>query len=418
MVQDKFSYNLIYYLLCFLPLSIIIGPTVSLISIILITILFLIIWIRKNDFVFQNNYLINFFLILFIYLIFNTFLGIEFENSYSRNLGFIRFILLFFAINYLFIKLKNENNIFKFWLIILSILIFDSYYEVVFGANIFGWGDKDEALGPRIISFFKDEAIVGAYLAGFFLIISSNFLNNKNSKYKKVYFLTFFLTSILLIFLTGERSNFLKAIFGASIFLFLSKEITKKNILYILILFSLVITVVLSSSSYLKLDRYSYLINFISIKDGQIEIKDNLYFYLYRSGYHVFSENKIFGVGAKNYRKYSEKRSKELRNTEDKNKFIIDTHPHQIYLEFLSEHGLFGTIIVLSLFIFVFFKMLKIIILNRNNIQIACFCYLVSIFLPLIPSGSFFTDFNSTLFWINFSIFFAVSKESNIFKLK
>ena len=174
----------------------------------------------------------------------------------------------------------------------------------------------------------------------------------------------------------------------------------------------------LSSSSYLKLDRYSYLINFISIKDGQIEIKDNLYFYLYRSGYHVFSENKIFGVGTKNYRKYSEKRSKELRNTEDKNKFIIDTHPHQIYLEFLSEHGLFGTITVLSLFIFVFFKMLKIIILNRNNIQIACFCYLVSIFLPLIPSGSFFTDFNSTLFWINFSIFFAVSKESNIFKLK
>ena len=98
--------------------------------------------------------------------------------------------------------------------------------------------------------------------------------------------------------------------------------------------------------------------------------------------------------------------------------FIPTTHPHQIYLEFLSEHGIFGTLIILSLFIFIFFKMLKIIILSRNYIQIACFCYLISNFIPILPSGSFFSDFSSNLFWINFSVFFAISDKTNIFKIK
>ena len=36
-------------------------------------------------------------------------------------------------------------------------------------------------------------------------------------------------------------------------------------------------------------------------------------------------------------------------------------------------------------------------------------------FTPILPSGSFFSDFNITLFWINFSIMFACNKKTNIF---
>ena len=37
------------------------------------------------------------------------------------------------------------------------------------------------------------------------------------------------------------------------------------------------------------------------------------------------------------------------------------------------------------------------------------FVYLIAIFLPL-PSGSFFSDFNITLFFLNFSLMYAINK--------
>ena len=68
----------------------------------------------------------------------------------------------------------------------------------------------------------------------------------------------------------------------------------------------------------------------------------------------------------------------------------MNTHPHQIYIELLSEHGLVGTIILLFIFFYLIFKNLKIIIISRNSIQLGCFTYLIINFLPILPSGSFF----------------------------
>ena len=42
------------------------------------------------------------------------------------------------------------------------------------------------------------------------------------------------------------------------------------------------------------------------------------------------------------------------------------THPHQIYFEFLSEHGLIGTAILLVIFFNLIFRKLKIIILSKK----------------------------------------------------
>ncbi len=64
------------------------------------------------------------------------------------------------------------------------------------------------------------------------------------------------------------------------------------------------------------------------------------------------------------------------------------------------------------------FKNLKTIINSRNSIQLGAFSYLCSVFLPLLPSGSFFSDFNITLFFMNISIMYACNPHTNIFKKK
>ena len=72
----------------------------------------------------------------------------------------------------------------------MFIIIFatDVYFERFFGANIFGWGAYEinnikQPHGTRVMSFFKDEPIAGAYLNGFIFLICGYLLSiNKNKK--------------------------------------------------------------------------------------------------------------------------------------------------------------------------------------------------------------------------------------------
>ena len=84
----------------------------------------------------------------------------------------------------------------------------------------------------------------------------------------------------------------------------------------------------------------------------------------------------------------------------------------------LSEHGIIGTIIILSIIFYLIFRIIRKIIDGRNYIQVGSMVFLLINFVPLLPSGAFFNNFNITLFMINFSLMYAVNKETNIFQKK
>ena len=112
-------------LVSIIPLSIIIGSSVSLINIILIG-FFAIFFLAKKDFLnLLKNLEIQLLLLLYLYLIFNSFIAIDFETSANRNFGFIRFILLFVSINYLFKNFSNSNLVFNFWFAVIFIVSID-----------------------------------------------------------------------------------------------------------------------------------------------------------------------------------------------------------------------------------------------------------------------------------------------------
>ena len=403
--------NIYLFLISIVPLTIVFGPSVSLVNILLIVLFFSITFkfLKINLKEKKIFYLLVF---LYIYFIFNSFISIDYREGVFRNFGFIRFIILFLAINLFY---HNSETSFKFlniWSIIILVVVFDSFVEFIFGQNLLGYGD--EIYAGRIVSFFKDEPIVGAYLLGFnFIIIGYLFekFYKKDIKLKIFLFLILFIL-VGCILVTGERSNGIKAIIGLFIFLFLNNKISLKTKISIF-LFSLIFTaLIITNSNYLKLrygqQLFSQLFD-VSKRDQFIE--NNLYLKLYKSGLAVFIDNPIFGVGNKNYRVITTKNIEKKIN----DNYILNTHPHQIYIEFLSEHGIVGTIILLSIFFYLIFKNLKIIILSRNSIQLGCFTYLVLNFIPILPSGSFFNDFSSTLFWINLSIMYACNKKTNIF---
>ena len=53
---------------------------------------------------------------------------------------------------------------------------------------------------------------------------------------------------------------------------------------------------------------------------------------------------------------------------------------------------------------------------KQNYLHKASLVYLFLFFLPIIPTGSFFSDYSITIFAINLSIFYGSSKELNIFQ--
>ena len=400
------------FLFSLIPISIIIGSSVSLINILTISVFFLIfsaISIEKE--IFKNSALI-FLILLYIYLIFNSFIAIDFKMSATRNFGFIRYILLFIAVNYFFELSDKKNNIFSFWSLVIIIVAIDSFIEFYFGHNILGYG---ELYGDRIVSFFKDEPIVGAYLGAFVFIIIGYFFDKfieKDLKFKLLLTLVIFiLFSAVLI--TGERSNGIKAMLGLILFFILNRRLNLKFKIFTLFGVITIFSFAILNSSYLKNRYYTqFIYHFYDTERFSNFIKKQQYFELYRSGIAVFKDHPFFGVGNKNYRVVTSK----YENIKDD--YEYSTHPHQIYFELLSEHGAVGTIILLSLIFSMMFKNLKIIILSRNSIQLGCFIYLIINFLPVLPSGSFFADFNSTFFWLNLSIMYACNSKTNIFRKK
>ena len=149
-------------------------------------------------------------------------------------------------------------------------------------------------------------------------------------------------------------------------------------------------------------------------KETRSKFSNNLYIQLYKSGYAVFKINPLLGVGNKNYRvETCDKKKKDINQ-----EYYCTTHPHQLYFELLSEHGIFGFLIILSIIFFLIFRLIRIILLSKNYIQVGAFIYLIINFIPILPSGAFFSDFNLTLFMLNFSIMYAINKDTNIFSAK
>ena len=396
--------NFFLILFSIIPISILIGPAASLLNILLIDFCFLVLIIFKKNYSFLKNDVIKYLLILYIYLLFNSLISIDQKIGFLRNFGFIRFIILFAAFNYFFNQKIFLKNVLITWSLILSFILIDIFFEKFMGYNLAGFESPYKA---RIVSFFRDEPVVGGFINSFYLIIIGFlFMNFKNLN--RNYILIFSIIFFVAILITGERANSIKALAGFSVFFLLLKEYHFKKKLSILVSMVLLITILILNSQFLK-SRFGYQVK-------HILFENNLYVKLYKSGFEVFKNNKVFGVGNKNYRiETCVNKNFDIKN---KDVYLCNTHPHQIYIEMLAEHGIIGSIFILFILYKIIFSKILIVFKERNYIQTGSLIYLILTFTPLLPSGAFFSDYMLTLFMINIAIFYCSNEKINIFNRK
>ena len=112
----------------------------------------------------------------------------------------IVFVIFLFAVQYFFTNSKKAfNQIFLYWSMIVFIVLVDIIFEKIFGFNSLGFKSLSSY---RIVSFFKDELVVGGFVLGFsFLISGFLFKLTKNDSKKKIFSNIFSLIKLFVTFL-------------------------------------------------------------------------------------------------------------------------------------------------------------------------------------------------------------------------
>jgi len=330
--------------------------------------------------------------------------------------------ILFFSF---FFNLKKNINFFI--LIIHVILLFvclDVNLQFLSGYDIFGYHSEGYSdLYPAFIHWkndnihvgrlsgpFGSELIPGSFIAKLSCPIIFYNLSRLNSvsvekKFTIILFLFLLFEAVLI---TGERLSLIiiSCCFLASFFLYFKL----KKIVIILLTFSLLFFLL-----YINLDKK----NFIKqrIFDGAHifqNIAESSYGRIYNSALNMWSDNKIFGVGLKNYRV----KCGELidPNPNSLHAYCSPTHPHNVLLEFLVETGLVGLFLFLIFYFFLLnyiIKSLKVLNVNAyQGILYGAIFHTLFAIIPFLPSGSFFSTFNASLYWFNIGVALSYIKSS------
>ena len=439
---SNYKKNFINLLFVLLPISFILGNSAINLNIGLIALFFLV-DLTKDRKIFYNENRIFFFIffVFAIYLLISSLISNYYDNeNLLKAFLYIRFFLFALAIKFYIDNDKiNFNLIAKFWLIFLFIVIIDIFYESIVGKNMLGYISPSAG---RLVSFFKDELIVGFFVSTLGLI-SFSILIYKNRKYSLL-----FLLLIPIIFLTGERSSFIKIFFAISMISiiveknFFDKKIFFSSFLLIIILLTLVFN--FSNHQYFEDIKKRYSVKYIE-KDNWYSIgglsltkpapckaesckgiifddHPNLYYKTHYGKYyliskHIFLDNIFFGTGYRTFRKSCADYVNILDSKYRLSNPGCTTHPHQIYYELISDHGLLGTFVILSIILYLLIKPMQYFKIRHDIFKLSLFFYLIAYLLPIIPSGSFFTTVNSSIFWLFYGLYIANNKLTNTKKI-
>lgn len=415
MNNNKFLFEIIPSIIIILtPALLIAGPFLSDMGITIVAILFIINSFRNDLSKYFKNIFFKFFLIFCIILIISSLLSNNILISLKNSFFYFRFGIFSLCFWYLLDK-NSKILIYLFYSIIVCFfsLVIDGYIQYFFGKNLFGVEMYRES---RVSSFFGPELILGSYLSRFFPILFALFIFlDQQLKFKSKLLLSFvtliFILTEGLILLSGERLALFFMNLSAIFIILMIKEYRIYRLLtYIVSLF--LIFLLLFSLPVTKQRIVDQTVNDFTGKNYEKNSRnDKIYIFskthdgLYVSGIKMFLDNKFFGVGPRQFRN----ECKKYRVSE----FSCDTHPHNTYIELLSEAGIFSFLMVIGLFILIIYLCIKQFLykFNKNkkmyfnDIQLCLLSAIIISLWPFSPSGSFFNNWMCIIYYFPVGIF-------------
>jgi O-antigen ligase len=301
--------------------------------------------------------------------------------------------------------------IIRFWIVIIIIVLIDTLIQYQYGKNILGYPALTMGDQVRLSSFLDKEYKIGGYLLVFSFVIFSYLVETifKMSFYNKLLILLFYLLSLTTIYLTGERSNFIIFCLCSILFIFFSDFKVKYKIVSFLFLL-IFILFLLKLNSKLKIRFVDETIDIIYSQKLNFKetILQSQYGAHYITAYKIFKDYPFIGSGIKTFRVVCEEKKYENYNI-PWIKHRCTTHPHNVILEFLSELGIVGALLFLSFFIYLMFTNVISFLRSKNNFLLGLIICSVLFYFPMLPRGSFFTNWNAVIFWTIISLLISFS---------
>lgn len=402
MIYANLNSKIILFLISILPLSLLTGSFLSDLSISISSVLLLVYFIITNE---KKYFRIKIIILFFIWcscLILRSLFSDNIYLSLESSLFYFRFGFLSLSILYLIsIKPNFPNYFFIVSCCMFFIVTIDSIIQFYTGENIFGF----KYTKYRVSSFFNDELILGSYLSKLIIInfaILFIFLK-KNYLYINLYFLLFPIVFILVL-LSGERTAVFNLILLILFFFLFIKDFNYIKILLISFILILLSFLILTENSVKeRIYNHTFSTNQINLYgEDRIKLFSITHEHHYISAFKMFKDNISFGIGPKMFREVC---------SHDKyySSSSCSTHPHNYYIQLLSETGILGAIPVFLLFfyiIFIFIKGFYLVITNqyKSDYQTKLISFMpLGIFLfPFVPSGNFFHNWSSIFIYISF----------------
>ncbi len=406
MKNQLFFFNILpSWIIILMPALLISGPFLSDLGLSMVAILFIINSFKNNLIKYYNNYYFKFFLVFNIILIISSLLSENTIVSLKNSLFYFRFGIFSLCFWYL---LERNLNLLKYlflsMILCFSSLIIDGYFQYIFGKNLFGYALYNNY---RVSSFFGSELILGSYLARLFPILFGIFIViDQLKKSKLILFLMtiIFILSEGLIFISGERLAFFFMNLSAIYIILMLKEYKIYRLWTYIVSLCLIVVMTnfVPNSKERFIDQTIY--DFTRNTDDKLYIFSKPHTDMYITAYRIFLDNKFFGVGPRQY-----------RNTcgdspEDKyfvSEYSCETHPHQTYIELLSEAGIFAFLMVAMIFIFLCYISIKHFIFKFikdkkgivNDFEVCLLSAFIISLWPFSPSGSFFNNWMSIVYY-------------------
>ncbi len=413
----KFEDKIIEFLLYLFPLVLVFSVFLSNLIIGIFCIFFICNILFLNDLKFYlKNKLVIFLFILCSYFILCSLLSENVLFSLHSSLFYVRFLIFSIVVAYI---LNKNNRILYYlsliiWLVLIGVIL-DGYLQYFTGKNILGWEQLDPV---RVSGFFREELILGSYLSRIFpLALFFIFLNYKtNNSFASFQYLSLIVLVLIdvLIYLAGERIAVAYMLLTTVSIIVLIKKLRLLRILSLAV--SIIVIILINilqpeikgrmvdfTLSQLSEDEINVVTEDGSTKKNKIKTL-NAFSTKHESHYisaiEMFKDKPFFGHGPRTFRIEC---LKEKYYPEG-----CSTHPHNTYIQLLSETGIIGFLGIFGLFIFLSINLLKqiinVYILKKSppfNDQTICLfiAFLITLW-PLAPTGSFFGSWLNSIYYL------------------
>jgi len=410
------------YLISLIPLSLIFSIFIADLIVSLTSIFFFFYCLFKKNYNIFNVIEFKIFILFYLLCIIGSINSDFTIYSLTKVLPYIRFGLFIILVKYL---IQNDKKFLFYFSNSILISFFILFIGLIF--QILNIGPfTNSYLNNRYSSFFFDELIMGSYLIKILPIsIALLFIFEKKVL---IYFTVLFVSVMILI--SGERSAIISlSIFLGFLFIFTNLLNFKKKLIGIIfLLFTSSITLFLNDDlKFRVIDKTLYQLSIIEPERDYVEFKYSdkpekytaiareefflplKYYLLFNTGLKIYSDHILFGSGVKTFRMLCKKDEYYLKKNylafKDKPDDYYEgftgvdgcsTHPHNYYIQLLSETGLLTTLIVFFVLCLSIFNYFKTNLFEKKIIFISIF---INLF-PFITTGSFFNNFISILIYL------------------